>query len=100
MNPRFKEQLLSLGGNRAARQYMAHFRLDTPKLVAFGSYGETGDNYYLYIYRDFFTPTGEYQAMLFLYRALNWKNRSILSIPTTTWTSSAAAPISKPPSTT
>jgi SNF2 family DNA or RNA helicase len=73
MNPDFKTAILEFlfddtGGHSLRKRKT---RIDYDKLISFGAFGETGENYYLFIYRDSFERIIKYGAVIFLYKPFN-----------------------------
>lgn len=73
MNPDFKTAILEFLFDDTGGHYLRKrkTRIDYDKLIAFGVFGETGGNYYLFIYRDSFERTIKYGAVIFLYKPFN-----------------------------
>jgi SNF2 family DNA or RNA helicase len=73
MNPDFKTAILEFLFDDAGGHYLRRrkSRIDYDKLISFGAFGETGENYYLFIYRDSFERIIKYGAVIFLYKPFN-----------------------------
>lgn len=57
----------------STRYYLKRQRtkVDYDKVIDYGAVGETGENYYFFIYRDSFEKTTKYGAVVFLYTPFN-----------------------------
>jgi len=73
MNHHFKESILELYFDSSAYYYLQGRRIDYRKMIAFGAYGESGDSYFLFIYRDAFEKKINYGGILFLYEPYDLK---------------------------
>jgi SNF2 family DNA or RNA helicase len=73
MNPDFKTAILEFLFDEPGQHYhqKRKTKIDYDKLIAFGAFGESGENYYLFIYRDSFAPVIKYGAVIFLYKPFN-----------------------------
>jgi SNF2 family DNA or RNA helicase len=73
MNPDFKTAIFEFLFDDTGGHYLRKkkTRIDYDKLISFGAFGETGENYYLFIYRDSFERFIKYGAVLFLYKPFN-----------------------------
>ncbi|MGD2092537.1 MAG: DEAD/DEAH box helicase, partial [Candidatus Aminicenantes bacterium] len=73
MNPDFKTAILEFLYDDTGGHYLRKkkTRVDYDQLISFGACGETGENYYLFIYRDSFERIIKYGAVVFLYKPFN-----------------------------
>ncbi len=77
MNRNFKELLLRLEFANVSGGFYYHGagrKSDYRKMILYGAFAEMGENYYLYIYRDFYDRAVHYGAILFLYHAFERKD--------------------------
>jgi hypothetical protein len=73
MNSEFKNALLSLYGDDPGRFQLKKRKIDYRQMIAAGALGETGENYYIFLYRDAFEKEDTYGGIYFLYRPFNFK---------------------------
>jgi superfamily II DNA or RNA helicase len=68
MNTNFKQKLIGMyNGAMGDTRFAKHFPEDElKKIIGYGTMGETGENYFLFIYRDFYRDPGYYGSILFL----------------------------------
>jgi superfamily II DNA or RNA helicase len=77
MNRNFKELLLQLEFTNVISGFRFHGlsrKSDYRKMILYGAFAEMGENYYLYIYRDFYNRAVHYGAILFLYHVFERKD--------------------------
>jgi SNF2 family DNA or RNA helicase len=73
MNEEFKEILYSLIARDPGRYTFRGRSIDYDKAITHGALGETGENYFFFIYKDAFEKPPAYGAVYFLYRPFNIK---------------------------
>lgn len=72
MKPDFREAMHRLSVFEGyLDNYTRRQEKEFQQVIAFGVYGETGDNHYLFIYKDFFNRKISYDGVLFHYNPLN-----------------------------
>ncbi|NIM11299.1 MAG: hypothetical protein GTO45_04850, partial [Candidatus Aminicenantes bacterium] len=73
MNSEFKKALLSLYGDDPGRFLLKKRKIDYQQMIAKGALGETGENYYIFLYRDAFEKEDTYGGIYFLYKPFNFR---------------------------
>jgi SNF2 family DNA or RNA helicase len=74
INPEFKNALLALYGDDPGRFQLKKRKIDYQQMIAAGALAESGENYYLFIYRDAFEKEDTYGGIYFLYKAFDFRN--------------------------
>lgn len=73
MNDDFRNLLLSMSADDRGRYQLKKRQLNYEKMIAHGAMGETGENSFIFIYRDIVAKQDTYGGILFLYNPFDLK---------------------------
>jgi SNF2 family DNA or RNA helicase len=68
MNQHFKETLFAMFPEDSGRFLLQRRKIDYDKMIVHGAVGNSGENYYTFIYRDTFEKQESYGGIYFLYK--------------------------------
>jgi hypothetical protein len=67
MNPDFRNAIMAMSGDDTGKYYFRKRKIDYHRLIVHGAWTETGNNHYIFLYRDAFESNEAYGGIYFLY---------------------------------